>query len=800
MDIEYFGDKLEVQTSILQPAVVGGREYMLIENVRGQVTSSKAVFVFSDDMTLAVLDVTGKFRPKQFFAHPEIVLRTNAILKRQKALIKLLPTANTLSVNGKLLIEVEAVPHEQGELNQGTERQAHFANMPHRGASSDPTRYMFGFSSQVHSATPLGLRLAPLGLHQNTESPNPLGNLTGVEGDVLGIRGMVKTIVDGNGMSMPDDELKTRIVADIDVVESNADEARYKEMYTQRRAEMRDMERRLGINQFAQPRVGDSIATFMKSKDLDDISTFEQGNYHAGVVAESLDHQDYVTVEMRRRMDLEIAQKKHYYRKGGLDVDNMSDLDINHNGGALLAATEQGEEAFAEYGLAKGLNVPSGQTAFYRMHGRREDQSFHNSQKGPYFHVPAPLTVVFSAIDREAEEDLPPIPASPSLPVSKHRPGTVTKDFWNPTPGTSGVNFDRRQGATIDFTDDSHIGPISIAAFRSLFRGKAASYFEDESLHNIKSLVGQYQKICRLPGPAVLLDRFALLISMRKSIYVWHRAHPFFHGSDADYLPYYQVISILFRFLDLLSFELDQVCDELRGSHESLPAPSDSADAEVQVIWGALKSARSFKTDLKPANRSRMNSYFSELLMTPSGRKLLNDTVVSPPKGHKVIFSEAKGKSKSFAGEFVVAASKKASPKHAGGANSGADAKVYFPEEIYMSDASVMADSEYTTRTGESYGTHTLTPGFVRFASALYQAWRAMNGVWTGGGDALSQAGETLTVNEEFENPLRAEYGLPSKTSPESTSAFDQGGWYNITKVDTHTDIESSDWQIMSLG
>ncbi|BDD04971.1 hypothetical protein AUTU_24540 [Aureibacter tunicatorum] len=778
MHVEYIGDKLEIQMSDLQPVVVGGIEYMVIDNLRGEVQQDAANYIFSNDMSLAVLDVTGKLRPKQFFAHPEIILKTNKVLSRQRSCLKLLPTGNTLVANAIKLLEVEAIPNEEGGVSEKTKRQNIFVNMPFRGASSDPTRYMFGYSSQVEHKTPLGIRFhGDIGQPVLVDDDNK-ANLAGVEGDVMGIRGLTKLFLNSDSSTLSDEQIRDQLKADMSFEENNDLERAYSDLYQNNRSSMDAVERRLGVNQYAQPRVGDSIVTFLKSTNKEDLAMFEQGNYHGGVMAESLDGQDYVTIELRRRMDLEVDQKRHYFRRMGLDVDRMSNLDINHNAGAIAAGMEEVEDLYFEYLEAKTLNVQPHQTGYYKMYGRSVGQTYHESKVGPYFDVPVPMTVVLSSPERDYEMDapLPDYSKDASHSFWKH-PDFKRKDIKR--------NEDARLEARIKFEDDSFIGLISVKSFKALFKGKSTRVAEHGSLQPIRQLINSYQKMSMSKDLSVLRDKAATLISMQKAIYRWHSEHPYFVGSSFDYEEYYAIMPPLFAYLDLVNMELDMVTGELNG--EAF-AGLGLGDESVR-IWERLKNTSLFKSDLKGRVRDRLRTYFFQLLNFDFGRSLLTDVFLKA--GKKVTLLERKDKSGERGYFEVIASSKSKSKAGAKGAGAGSDVKIIVPSEAYLSESAYWGEGDFDIDSDMTFKVNLLEPGVLRLAKALNDALLMMKGQWSDG-FVLDSA------------PMRGGLGLPMATSPALRSKYvdeDLNGVLNYGLTEKSERAQDFDgWLIMSYA
>ncbi|BDD09458.1 hypothetical protein FUAX_18900 [Fulvitalea axinellae] len=820
LSIAYTGHKLTMQTSFMSTLTVKGKEYRIIENGKGEITGEKSVFLIADDMSLAVLNVSGKFRPKFFFAHPEVILRTNTRLEAQKARVYLKETGNQLLLGEQSLCEVEVMPDEEGAVDEVSKRQMRFPNMPLRGGSSNPTRYMFGYTDLIEHPTDFGVRFAPpFGILAPVDSPIS-SDLKGIEGDVVGVRGLVDVLLDPEAESLNDASLRERLLNDIDRDQRTLDDNQYKKYYTTERERMRGMERRLGVNQFAQPRLGDSVATFMRSNADEDMGMFEQGNYHGGVVAESLDGRDYVTLEMRRRMDLENEQRRHYFHKAGIDVSSMSDFHILHHGAPLMAETERGMEVYQEYIEAKKYNVLPHQTAFYRMYGRSEEQSYHALQKGPYFGVPAPLTVVFSATDipgthslqdSAREESLSPSPTGsllelPPLPVPS--PSEIPSDdedpFWSdpftrPKLSSTSVGASIRISvleATLNLEVDTYEGKVTIKSFRDLFVGDVgAEAYKDKGLDGIKYHLNHYQSLDKIAPSratgAMLQERLSLLMSLQKSIFAWYGS---FDGmkknkellAKGDKRRYYALLSPVLRFLDFVSDEMDAIIEAMRHRSVGLPVFDSEADVEIQELWRALGNGGKFMNKLTPPQRRRLQTYFAQLIWAPHGRKLLKQTLVQPAGNHKVSLVDPK--KKAYSADFVTTPnSAKGRPKASrvpGEVRPGAgtESKVVFPDSMSLSEVMVL---------GEGGGVSVLHPGFIRFAYALEQARRAQRGLF--GDDDASK----MDMIDQQENLIRMENGLPLRVGTQTTT------WHDILmpplKTATGGRPELEDWQIVSL-
>ncbi|BDD06978.1 hypothetical protein [Aureibacter tunicatorum] len=405
--ISYTGEKLLMQVSDLveRPLKKGEeKKYHIIDNFKGEIHWRKAQFYISDDLSIAVVAVPDRFRPKTFFAKQEILTKAQAKMVDQKATVMIKKTGHMLYVDGHELQEAEIIPIQESVIEPLRQRQKVFPNMPLRAASSAPTKYMFGYSTDVVHETPLGIKLRPPYDHLGEVSSAGEGSgLRGIDGDFAGVRGLVKLMVTGESLDNPD-EVRRKAMEVISKDERVKWDKQYRHIYNKRKKDFDYQSSMLGVNQFAKPDLGDSVVTFMRSDDHQDMGLFEQGNYHGAVVAVSSDGNDYICFGLRRRLDLEVQQIEKYYQKAGIKTKKFTPFDIRNNLG-MMASTSRGEAAYLEYKTADKHNVPPHQCGFLRIYGGKRGQSYHEMQKGKYFNVPAPFTVVLSALEQGEELD-----------------------------------------------------------------------------------------------------------------------------------------------------------------------------------------------------------------------------------------------------------------------------------------------------------------------------------------------------------------------------------------------------------
>ncbi|BDD12717.1 hypothetical protein FUAX_51490 (plasmid) [Fulvitalea axinellae] len=378
---------------------------LIIENLRAAMSSQHANYLISDDCSLAIVDLPDENRPKAFFAKFEVIMQTQRVLEKQKARIRLIQTGNLLKIGSNhTLAEVFFEPDTEGSTFETQKRQLKFPNMPFRGSSSDPTRYMFGFKDLSEHETPFAIRFRhPFGMGRPVDTTDK--KKPGLEGDFEGVQGTVM-VMGSSRMSDNSYEVEDQLYVKRNREERRKDDAAYSKKVKKSRRKFRQREKRLGINKHAHPKVGESIVTLMRSDKDEDVGGFEQGNYHGGVVAQSLDGKDYVCIGIRRRLDLEKKQLENYYMEAGVETRGMSYPELFRQMG-LLAETTEGQKAYATYQEATKYNAPPHQSSFFRMYGSQEGQSYHERQTGKYFNVPSPLTVILSPTSTEIPYEEP---------------------------------------------------------------------------------------------------------------------------------------------------------------------------------------------------------------------------------------------------------------------------------------------------------------------------------------------------------------------------------------------------------
>lgn len=169
--------------------------------------------------------------------------------------------------------------------------------------------------------------------------------------------------------------------------------------------------RKLGVNEFARPEIGEGFATFSifpQGGGAFDYTTGRRqkrqgiwGYHHAAVVARSLDHNDWMTLEnynrtpqaedkayaVLRRKYARVAKKKWAELKRGGATDEAAKTGLQD----YLTAEHEG--ARQEYNaIFQRSQLPAGRLWFFRMYGSGRGQSFHEQQAATRGYV-NPLTV-----------------------------------------------------------------------------------------------------------------------------------------------------------------------------------------------------------------------------------------------------------------------------------------------------------------------------------------------------------------------------------------------------------------------
>ncbi|MCG8475622.1 MAG: hypothetical protein MI784_09125 [Cytophagales bacterium] len=424
------GDTLEIEEAhLVNLAKVG----VYTEQQNGE--QSNMHYLIADDFSIALLDIPPPYRAKTFFAQKELIDSANQILKKQHALIVIVLTGNTLTINKEHCLLEASVALVDSEIKKTSmirddeEKGKTIADnikMPFRGSGSDATRYMFGFTDMIRHQTPFAIRLSKeLGVIEEADLTGL--QQKGIEGDFGGIQNITR-LLNKRSLTGTYAKTKTLLRKPISKADAEKDQADYKKKFSKLRTGATQPENVLGVNMLAHPEVGEVIVTFMRSVDPVDIANFEQGNYHGAVVISSKNGRDYICLSIRRRMDLEIQQLKHYYGRASIDTTGWTYHDLLTNI-SLMTDTSEGERAYAQYNKARSMNTIPQRQAFFRMYGSRPGQTYHERQSGPYFHVPAPLTVALTPLfddveweKRTPEVPFPPfadIPSTPEIPIDE---------------------------------------------------------------------------------------------------------------------------------------------------------------------------------------------------------------------------------------------------------------------------------------------------------------------------------------------------------------------------------------------
>ncbi|BDD07199.1 hypothetical protein [Aureibacter tunicatorum] len=793
-------------------------ELHYIDQERVRIAPDEMNFIVSDDLSLAVLKTSD--RAKSFFAIDPLIERTGKKLVAQKAVIYLNKTGNALQIDENFLWEVEVLPDPKYRSQPKENQDAVFPIFMFRGASSDPSRYMFG-AEKDENQSPYGIKLnEPFGIVSEG------GNL---EGDINGLRGFVKYLTLRDKAPKQKRVLLDFMAQNIKRSEHQAIDRQYKKTYYNDRKRLSAMERQFGINQFAEPHLGDSVVTFMRSSDNEDIGLFEQGNYHAGVVAESMDSQDYVCVLMRRKMEMERHQMRKYMAMYQMEGhENMTDQEVLAYSPTLMQM-EDDENLTGHnspYYKAEKMNTQLTQMPFIKMYSRTQGQTFHETAYEDEYQVPSPLTVVVAAIPREEQT---------SQETSAHHSETVATN--------SGFSTTLPPDRTCLFNNlSSRKFALEIDRFNNLD--------EDELklVHFLNRHLIQYESIEHSEGN-IFQNRIHCLIEMQRGIYDWHSHHsiiPMKHsGRKLPYMP--QLTVVVFQLLEHIQNEIEIVLETAHQAQSIGFQLDQDEDPRRQdsYPWKTLGDSPHFQISarLPERYRLRLKGYLGQLSTFRRGRDLLNEVSQQHNGRHIFIDSPTDQSQHDFTVEIHNPDRAKPSKnpltrKETRG--TGSDVTIRLPILKFTSEASRMAlgyemhpyartqdeelegwelieldsKSETFERSADQYPECSkliLFPAYIRFGRALEQALHALQGDWQfekesefysyGMPWANWRNFELKRVTDTFENPSRNGIILPERTKFPHFSAYNQQGWFfPQTRERTLSDEKFAEWAVMTLS
>ncbi|BDD08807.1 hypothetical protein FUAX_12390 [Fulvitalea axinellae] len=787
------------------------------------VPPSACHFLISNDHTLAVLD--SDYEAKTFFGTVEVLERTREMLMKNKSLFFIQETGQRLAVNGKMLFEVEPLPLDHSaHTGYGP-----FAKMPFRGSSCNVIHYLYGLNPDVDKGSETnayGVRLAP-----------PLG-YAGIGGNceetVNGIHELTKVMVEGRGKKMDEERIREILDTPMDKPDQKQTEKDYKAMLRRRKGKLSDLEAQLGVNQFAEPHLGDDVASYMRSNDDEDVSHYAQGHYHGAVVAESADGQDYVCLQIRRRMHLERQRERILLKRYGINADNWSDYEL------LLQATPEltmAGDDLAKYGdnsdflRSKQLDFLAHTGSFLRMYGRKKGETYHERQSGnPAYDVPSPLTVVIGHTAKPEDEHRLSGQESPTVEVrSKPAP-----------PSFSSTAFD------LEVHEELGILPEE----------------DQEIFRRVMEQLQTYDGFQGYDNERVLHDRMATLYELDHIIYHWHSQHPIrpFRNKPGRSLPEMPVITpSLFRLLDKSQKEHQKVVAHTIEHQCRIWHNTGEDDATVQETWrravnmtGKVRPVKGKAKD--SAFLGRLDALHAKLIAQRKGRELLERAFSDDLKKKISIDSPYKTFMGQNFDDCVVTIkdphrAKKRQKCYCSAETipgKGSDSVIYIPDDDSFSDSHRMfvggenRQLELKEENAEdgwlAVGTEPLiakegegpretedtevsvvneslilAPAFIRYGRALEQALHANTGVWKGEDDTEAYAkdcvlmkwgnAERHTVTDEFENELRNEHWLPQRLAISSGPAHRPQGWHfpRTTEVDV-TDSKGESWALISYA
>ena len=419
-----------------------------------QTPARKASFRVADDLSMAVQDTTNE--PKEFFAEDKVLKNSNDTLTQTGSPVRL------TKAGGQIIFDDTVLPKLRPERAQNPDNKEfaslwssiciEIANhvMGNRGNYTEDIVLDSGKSKgsatiKVDGQGSPGInRLAKYMTNQGSKSTNLYSALSAIKPDVLNDRpGKTYELAAAAGL--------------------------------------RRKAKRLGVNEFARPEVGEGFATFsVYSREKDnapaDYTTGVRlprkaegvwGYHHAAVVARSLDGDDWMTLENYRR-NYQVSDKidQHILKKfAGAAVAKRKELQGT---GKTKAQIEQALLNFLfnrrdvrdeQAALLKQSDALLPTMWFFRMYGSEPGQSFHEEQaKSGGFcqsaHRARPQERRRGCSTRTKSSSTNPSPRARSA----GRPRALPSTHWRPTPRETSPpcasNYnglkDRRTGGSTD--------------------------------------------------------------------------------------------------------------------------------------------------------------------------------------------------------------------------------------------------------------------------------------------------------------------------------------------------------------
>ena len=345
----------------------------------------------ADDNSLAIHDTAQ--HPKEFYASPGVISASNTSLERVQSSVRLTSTGNSVTVSGQKLQKVEPQNVREPVEDDGIDFAEMLQHECYRMAGE-----VIGMQGNVQSEVALGRSGAKrsIKISPDPEEDNTINSLTRTlarSGKKINPHSVVKAVESEKGLSEKDART-----------------------YGTRsgKGQLDATARTLGLNQFAEPEVGEAYAIFSNAADATrklDFSKLTSGGrptqrgnvwgYHfAGVVAQSSDGKDRIALEnYSRAADLERVSgdirdavlNKYRAQLGNLynqlqGADRLTIVDV-------LSRAQQPitQKALDEYRQIRATSAPE-RRWFFQIYGTKAGQTFHEKQAASGEFV-NPLTV-----------------------------------------------------------------------------------------------------------------------------------------------------------------------------------------------------------------------------------------------------------------------------------------------------------------------------------------------------------------------------------------------------------------------
>lgn len=345
----------------------------------------------ADDNSLAIHDTAQ--HPKEFYASPGVISASNTSLERVQSSVRLSSTGNSVTVSGQKLQKVEPQNVREPVEDDGTDFAEMMQHECYRMAGE-----VIGMQGNVQSEVAVGRSGAKrsIKISPDPEKDNTINSLTRTlarSGKKINPHSVVKGVESEKGLSEKDART-----------------------YGTRsgKGQLDETARTLGLNQFAEPEVGEAYAIFSNAAEATrklDFSKLisggrptQRGNvwgYHfAGVVAQSSDGKDRITLEnYSRAADAEKVSgpirdavlNKYRAQLGNVynqlqGADRLTIVDV-----LFRAQQPITQKALDEYRRIRASSAPE-RRWFFQIYGTKTGQTFHEKQAASGEFV-NPLTV-----------------------------------------------------------------------------------------------------------------------------------------------------------------------------------------------------------------------------------------------------------------------------------------------------------------------------------------------------------------------------------------------------------------------